>query len=667
MSLKRSIAQIIKISPEKNYNEEELIDLLVELVNYFRPKKISKIETISIHSLITQLKSDQANLNLLAHHLKKLLQGKRFTTILADAGILRDTNFLGEVKHRIISRILPEQPEKDTLEYILNQVFYKETDILWLSKIPQEEILELAELIGLDSIYISLEENSPLTEILNAITLIIQRISGRALESDILRMNPEYENTRSPFEAFEQEFDLLEEKIRSSESKSVNSIDQNYVQLIALMDQCYAFVEKAYENSKVIGISMKVNQNLLRIRQQLDRISVLIPLLAVDLPIEKKNNSLKLSFHLIKYNCFKNNIQRLIEDSTSTIAFEITKHTAKTGEHYITNDQREYFKMFKAALGGGIIVGLLCIIKLLLSKTEASDFGYAFLYSMNYSLGFIAIYLLGFTLATKQPAMTASAIVESIDRGKKGEIDEQMQHAAFAELFSRLFRSQFIAFIGNVVAALPVALLGTYLIELSINYNIAETKWPKMIEDISPIDSKAIFHAGIAGIFLFLSGVISGSISNRHKFDRIEHRIKEHPLLKRTIGKDRSAKIASWVSKKWPAVASNFWFGIFMGSTASVGIFLGLDLDIRHITFASGNLGLSLYGSDFQLSTDMLFWSVIGIGVIGFMNFIVSFMLSLTLAMRSRKIPFSELKFLFASVWWYFKINPQSFFYPTKN
>jgi site-specific recombinase len=663
---KRSLNQIITSFSNKNSNEEEVIDNLVELIDHFRPRKPYDADIISIRSLIDLLKSQPQLQVSFSSVVSDLLKGKRFTSILADAGILRDNQFLKEVKHRIVSRILPEQPEKDTLEYIFNQVFYKETDVIWIARIPQEEIYELTHIIGLNSIYTSLDENSPLTEILNAITLIIQRVSGRALEADILRMIPEYENVRSPFEAFEQEFDLLEDKIRSSPFRSVNSNDENYIRLVALMDECYVFVERAYENSKTMGISMKVNQSLLRIRQQLDRISVLIPLLSVDIEENKNENSLRLTYQLIKYNCYKNNIRRLIEDSTSTIAFEITKHTAKTGEHYITNDSSEYFKMFKAAFGGGIVVGILCIIKLLLSKTDSSDFGYAFLYSMNYSLGFIAIYLLGFTLATKQPAMTASAIVEAIDKGKQSEADEQMQHAAFAELFARLFRSQFIAFIGNVVAALPVALAGTYLIDTFYDYNIAEAKWPKMIDDINPLVSKAIFHAGIAGVFLFLSGVISGSISNRHKFDRIEHRITEHPFLKRNLGKARTKKLAAWVAKKWPAVASNFWFGIFMGSTASIGIFIGLDLDIRHITFASGNLGLSLYGSGFELTADMIFWSIIGIGVIGFMNFIVSFMLSLTLAMRSRKIPFSEIRYLFASVWWYFKINPQRFFYPEK-
>ncbi|MNL70358.1 Site-specific recombinase [compost metagenome] len=71
--------------------------------------------------------------------------------------------------------------------------------------------------------------------------------------------------------------------------------------------------------------------------------------------------------------------------------------------------------MFRTALGGGFVVGILCIIKILLSKVDTSFFGYAFIYSMNYAFGFIAIYILGFTLATKQPAMTASALIKSLE------------------------------------------------------------------------------------------------------------------------------------------------------------------------------------------------------------------------------------------------------------
>src|SRR5690606_28974520 len=128
-----------------------------------------------------------------------------------------------------------------------------------------------------------------------------------------------------------------------------------------------------------------------------------------------------------------------------------------------------------------------------------------------------------------------------------------------------------------------------------------------------------------------------------------------------------AAKLAEIVEKKWPGIASNFWFGVFMGSTHSLGHFLGLNLDIRHITFASGNIALGAYGADFSIPLSVWLWSFIGLVVIGFMNFIVSFMLSLYLAFKSRNLPMSELIPLFKSVWKYFKNNPIKFFFPFKS
>ena len=60
------------------------------------------------------------------------------------------------------------------------------------------------------------------------------------------------------------------------------------------------------------------------------------------------------------------------------------------------------------------------------------------------------------------------------------------------------------------------------------------------------------------------------------------------------------------------------WFGVFLGSTASLGIFLGLNLDIRHITFAAGNFALGLYGADFFVDWPTIIWGIIGIGLIGY-------------------------------------------------
>ncbi|MCB0443905.1 MAG: recombinase, partial [Flavobacterium sp.] len=597
-------------------------------------------------------------------YIKTLFSGKKINKIIADAAILEDTDFLFEVKKRIFAKVLPYQHQTDSLEYILNQVFYSDTDSLWLQKIPQGQIETLYDLLELTSIYESIGEDSILSELIMSMTLIAQRMSGRALESDVLKMVPEYFHHESPFAAFEKELQILQKDLKTKErNPSVTSENLTYKQLLILHKQCEEYVEKAFHNSSKYGITIHVNQSLLRIRQQLLRLKVVLPLLTVDYEIDKKRNTIRLAYKLIKYNSTRNNLRKFIGDSIQLLSYEVTQHTAKTGEKYITQSKGEYFKMFNSALGGGLIVGILCIIKVLFSKVETSDFGYAFLYSMNYSFGFIAIFLLGFTLATKQPAMTAAALIRALKEGMNNP-DTDEKHRGFAIFFARVFRSQFIAFVGNVIMAFPVSLFGIWLIDLLLDYNIAETKWLTLATNLSPIHSMAIFHAAIAGCFLFLSGIISGSVANRDKHYEIYQRIKENPFLKRSLGKRDAEKLAHWYEHKWAGITSNFWFGIFMGSTASVGIFFGLNLDIRHITFASGNLALALYGSNFSLDFSLLFWGIFGVGIIGLVNFIVSFGLSLGLAFRSRDIPFSEVKSIAISIWSYFKQKPFSFFFP---
>ncbi len=640
--------------------------VLVKLIEFIRPRNTKNTEVVDINELLDNLKSNNSFKKYLSLYIKKNVNGKKFNKTFSDSAILQDVDFIFELKKRIHAKILPYQAQKNTLEFVLNQVFYLSTDVDWILKIPVEQLLELYDLLEFNSMYDSVEPFSSLSELIVSMTLLTQRISGRAMESDVLKMVPEFDGFESPFEAFEKELRIVEEHIKNSHIHYISEDDLSYKQLKVLLKQCENFVERAFGNSSKYGISLRVNQNLLRIRQQLERLNILLPLLVVNNPKDEKYNGINLALLLIKYNCYKNNIRKFIAESTQLVSYEITQHTAKTGEHYITKDRKEYFKMFRTAIGGGFIVGFLCVFKILLSKVETSYFGHAFLYSMNYSLGFIAIYLLSFTLATKQPAMTASALVKAIEDGKKKQGSKIEKYDAFARLFARVFRSQFIAFVGNVIMAFPVALLLIYGFDYLFKINIAAQKWQTLITDISPIHSMAVFHAAIAGVFLFLSGIISGSVANRDKHSQVYFRIQEHPLLKKSFGKSTTKKIADIYEKKWAGIISNFWFGVFMGTTAILGLFLGLNIDVRHITFASGNFALAWYGSEYSLSGEMIFWGVFGIGIIGLVNFLVSFLLSLGLAFRSRNISIFELRFVGSSIWHYFRKKPMSFFFPTE-
>ena len=77
--------------------------------------------------------------------------------------------------------------------------------------------------------------------------------------------------------------------------------------------------------------------------------------------------------------------------------------------------------MYKAAAGAGAIIAVMATLKTLAARVTLAPLMQAFVYSMNYSLGFVLIHILHFTVATKQPAMTAAALAATVQqrRGSK--------------------------------------------------------------------------------------------------------------------------------------------------------------------------------------------------------------------------------------------------------
>ena len=106
-------------------------------------------------------------------------------------------------------------------------------------------------------------------------------------------------------------------------------------------------------------------------------------------------------------------------------------------------------------MGAGVIVAMMAMLKIFIANYHLAPLTEALLFSLNYGFGFILIHILHFTVATKQPAMTAAAIAASIDAtdSKSKEMDN------LVAMIANTMRSQMIAILGNVVLVIPVAML----------------------------------------------------------------------------------------------------------------------------------------------------------------------------------------------------------------
>lgn len=594
-------------------------------------------------------------------YIHSIFRDKTFNLSLTEANILSENAFIPELKKRILNKVLPPVVNEQTAWYLIDNIsFTPKKDLEFLQNLPENEIDELFIILGISDFII---QPNIKKELLFSMNILSWRVTGSAMEVEVVRMAPQYRNFDNPFLALQNELEELAAEFEKNPELQLHSKDSRYKQIKIYIEQCLEFVNISFKNSSKYGISGKINQSLLKIRQQVQRIYETIQLLVIDEEKDILINSKQLVFNILSYKSHRNNISELINDSTRLISHLITNHTAETGAHYITSTRKEYMTMFYKASGGGIIVGALCVLKMLYGYVPGSDFSHAFLYSMNYAMGFVMIYLMGFTLATKQPAMTAATMTKVLS--EEGNIKTDSKE--FAHLVSKLFRSQFIAFVGNVLLSFPVALIIIYGLDVFFSQNLAVERSDKLLKDLDPFRSKAVLHACIAGFYLFISGIISGNIGNNSVFYQIPERISKNLSVRRLFGKKFARGLSKYYAKNWPGIVSNFWFGVFLGATAPVGLFLGLDLDIRHITFAAGNFALGLYGKDFTIDSYTFCISLFTVFLIGFFNFAVSFSLSMFLAFRSRKLNFGQVSEIYKGIFRYFLKNPLRFFIPLRS
>jgi site-specific recombinase len=303
----------------------------------------------------------------------------------------------------------------------------------------------------------------------------------------------------------------------------------------------------------------------------------------------------------------------------------------------------------------------MALNKIGMSDAGHAPFAKALFNSLNYGLGFVLIYVLHLTVATKQPAMTAAYIAQALETpgGAKARLE------ALTDLIVRTARNQFIAVVGNVLVTFTVALLIYYAMWAAYGGpSLSDAKADALLEDVSPHRSLAVVHAAIAGVCLFLSGLITGFGDNLSAYSRIPARVREHPTLKRVFGARICSLLADYTDKRLGGVLGNFLFGAMLGSTASLGAVLGLPLDIRHIAFSTANVAYAL--AHLQLAVDLriVLGSLLGLGAIGLVNLVVSFTLALLVAMQARGVRFREAGPLVLSLGKRLLRTPGEFFRP---
>jgi len=239
----------------------------------------------------------------------------------------------------------------------------------------------------------------------------------------------------------------------------------------------------------------------------------------------------------------------------------------------------------------------------------------------------------------------------------------------------RTCRSQIVAILGNVCIAVPLAaLIALAILGLGGEPFTGAEKSRHLLAEQSLVHSGAVFYAAIAGVCLFISGLISGYYDNYAAYNRIPERIVQLGWPRRLFGEERMRRVAAYIGDNLGALTGNLWFGFLLGGTTLLlggttlfGQLVGLPIDIRHVAFSSAFVGIAFVGLDFTPDPWLFAWAVLGVAVIGFMNLAVSFALALDVALRSRQVAESQWRILARAVLAHLLRRPRDFLLPPRS
>jgi site-specific recombinase len=559
--------------------------------------------------------------------------------LLAETGLHNDRGLVHETADRLARRFLPRPPERGDLAELLARAVRGRGDGEWLGSAPPDLFARLAALVA--------GASGPLAEAaIDAIGLLATRVSALGLTEDMRARSPPGPLRDSPF------FRLPRAPL---------------AELPAAIVECRGRAEEVLHRLEHHGVSVDMVYCLDAIRLALDRIEALLPLVQPADPstagsLERMTALRGLLASLAAARLADRSLRRIVHGNLKLLARKIIERAGQTGEHYVTRTRREWWGMIGSAAGGGVLTAFTCAVKFLTKWGHFAPFVDGMLSAANYAASFIVMQLCGFTLATKQPSMTAAMLAGSIHQARD---DHRLDD--LVTLIARISRSQFAAALGNVLMVIPAALAFDWLYARSAGQHFLDPAAAGgVVASFHPLESGTIFFAALTGVLLWISSLGAGWLENWTTYRRLPEAI-EHHRVGGLVGRRTMRGLARFFARHVSGLGGNVTLGLLLGMTPVLGLFFGLPLDVRHVTLSTGSLALAgvALGSD-ALSQSAFLWAGLGILLIGLLNFGVSFVLALMVAFRAREVgQLERLRLLGAVVRRFFR-SPLEFFLPPR-
>lgn len=608
----------------------------------------------------------------LAQHLRlwwqRLMDTVDDATLLSDYGFASRNAFVSELIERLHRKLLPATPETADAGELFTLVLPDKLDAQWIAALSPATLERLAALLTLPARGQPANAPRDLTHwqasLIDAITFCTSNIRAVGFAPEIrLRMSTPA-RADSPFHTLSNDFETLRDAwwamhSYEPEPDAAQHLADATTQFKAKLEACRQAAASVYTHLDSHGISMDLVFRLRQLRERVLRIRALLDCLLGDNTLAY---SAKLLSHLASVGQDQRSLGVLLSSNSSLLAAKVAERSSETGEHYITRNASEYRAMLNQAAGGGLLTAGTTALKFAILAVGLSAFWTGFWSGAMYAASFVLIQLMHFTLATKQPAMTAPAMA-----AKLKDISDPSAVESFVDEVTHLVRSQFAAVLGNVVMVFPVVVALSMAMQAAVGRPMIDTASAEHVLHSLTLLGPCLLFAAFTGVLLFSSSIVAGWVENWFVLHRLDSAIRYNPAITRALGAARADRWAHFMRQQVSGLAANISLGFMLGLIPAVLAFLGIGLDARHVTLSTGQLGAACasLGMD-VIYSPALWWAAASIPFIGVLNVGVSFYLAFRVALTAHNVSGVDRAHIRRAIWQRLRRAPGSFFWPTR-
>ena len=617
------LSSLLPLNPTHKKDFEKVIWFVNILKWVQRPRsedekttKIETVYTVRIKYLLSMLKNNPEWLNNFVTTISSLLYEISGVAQFVSVGF-STSSFINEFAHRIQEKLIPNKPFHEDLETLIFEIFPNENESIYVDFIDETI---LAELLTLFNKQFDLHKKLKNDLMSASYVLSVQILNNVfAIQEDLKYFfkKPE-EFAEFKLEGLLRVQQILETfEVRAEVFELLGQIESNIEELELFMQDRGVKIQLVY---------------LFQVqRRKLNRLRILLGFLSPEIS-NAASFRLFLS-QLILDTHHQKSFKSFVKDNLSLLTDRIVQANSHVGEHYVTFTWHDFQNMFKSAVGGGAVTGLTVFVKIGLGRLGFTGFLKGLFETLNYSASFLTIQVMGWTLATKQPSNTAPYIAKELTKST----------AEARRSIVALLRTQFIAVMGNLSMVFPFCFLIS-LISLRLgNPVVGVDKSLEMINSTN-LAGPSIIFAVFTGFLLFMASLIAGWFENWVVVNQLGKRLKHNQFLKAYFGSARTSRFANFFTTNSNSLAANISLGFLLGMLPQFIKFLGVPLEVRHVTLATGAFATAL---PMVLSIGLTGWEILnpilGILCIGLLNISVSFFLAFLLASVSSKVKFRSL------------------------